>query len=390
MKPNKDPVTEATAVTPRDSALDGKKTETQMQRGSGVTIPSERRVTLHDISVATGLSLASISLALNDKAGVSSGTKQRVIDAARNLGYTHAAARSTRTFPVVSVIVERLPVAIISDPFNRPILQGLESEARRHDYRVAMEFVGPDDHPDDAHWTQGSTAGVIILGGGDLSTEWVQAAADSAIPTVMVDHYVPGLALPTVISDNLAGAHAITTHVLEMGHRRIGFIRGPSKYWSLNERLAGFMLALQQADIWLDQRLMPPRVSHSEEKGYGEMGILLDLPDPPTAVVVVSDKAAIGAYRAANERGLLIPDDISIVGFDDLEVARALHPPLTTVHISGEEMGRVSFERLRHLIDGNESVLSRQIKWTIPTSLVIRRSVRRLEQAAYPQPVTSS
>jgi LacI family transcriptional regulator len=193
----------------------------------------------------------------------------------------------------------------------------------------------------------------------------------------MVDNVVPGLDLPAIVPDNLAGAHAVTRHLLKMGHRRIGFIRGPSKYWTLSERLAGFMLALQQEGIWPDEELMPPRVSHSEEKGYGEMLMLLDLAKPPTAVVAVSDKAAVGAYRAAHERGFSIPHDISIVGFDDIEVGRALNPPLTTVHVPGEEMGRVAFERLRHLIEDGETPLSRQITWTIPTSLVLRGSVAR-------------
>src|SRR4051812_14267142 len=226
---------------------------------------SRGRVRLQDIAEVTGLSLGSISLALNGKDGISTETRQRVQDAARNLGYERSAPRAAQSPPTVSVVVERLPITPTSDPFNRPILQGLEAAARRHGYRVAMEFVGPEDHPNSGQWTHGSTAGVIILGGGDLSSEWVQAAVKSAIPVVMVDHVIPGLDLPAVISDNLSGAHAITKYVLEMGHRRIGFIRGPSKYWTLSERLAGFMLALQQAGVWLDQALMPPRISHSEE-----------------------------------------------------------------------------------------------------------------------------
>lgn len=333
------------------------------------------RVRLRDIADATGLSLASISLALNDKEGVSLENRQRIVDIARELNYERPTARARQGAATVTAIIERLPVAIAADPFNRPILQGLEAAARRHGYRVAMEFAGPDDHPDTGAWRAGSTAGVIVLGGGDLSAEWVQAAVDSAIPVVMVDHVVPGLELPAVISDNLAGAHEMTRYLLGMGHRRIGFIRGPSKYWTLSERLAGFMLAMQQAGVWPDQELVPPRVSHSDFKGYGEMSRLLDLADPPTAVIAVSDKAALGAYRAAHERGLVIPCDVSIVGFDDIEIARALNPPLTTVRVPGEEMGRVAFERLRHLIVGEESTLGRRIKWTIPTSLVIRESV---------------
>jgi LacI family transcriptional regulator len=344
----------------------------------------KRRVKLQDIADATGLSLATVSLALNDKDGVSRANRQRVVEVARDLNYERPNLRSRQALPTVAVIIERLPVSIASDPFNRPIVQGLEAAARRHGYRIAMEFVGPDDHPESGHWTRVATAGVIILGGGDLSPEWVQAVAAATIPVVMVDHVVPGADLPAVIPDNLAGAHAITKYLLEMGHRRIGFIRGPSKYWTLSERLAGFMLALQQAGVWIEQDLMPPRVSHSEEKGYGEMRLLLDLPQPPTAVVAVSDKAAVGAYRAAQERGLTIPGDISIVGFDDIELARALNPPLTTVHVPGEELGRMSFERLRLLIEGAESALARQIKWTIPTSLVIRGSVARC--ASDPRP----
>ena len=264
-------------------------------------------------------------------------------------------ARSRQALATVSVIIERLPVSIASDPFNRPILQGLEAAARRHGYRVAMEFVGPEDHPDIGHWAQVRRPASSSSAAVTSSPGWVQAAADSAIPVVMVDHVVPGLDLPAVVSDNLAGAHAMTRYLLEMGHRRIGFIRGPSKYWTLSERLAGFMLALQQAGVWPDQNLMPPRVSHSEEKGYGEMLLLLDLPEPPTAVVAVSDKAAVGAYRACTRARPVDPAMTSRSSDSTTSrSARALNPPLTTVHVPGEEMGRVSFERLRHLIEGDE------------------------------------
>lgn len=339
------------------------------------------RVTLQDISKATGLSLGSISLALNGKDGISAETKQRVVEAARTLGYERASVRLSKTLPAVSVIVERLPVAPTSDPFNRPILEGLEATARSFGYRIVMEFVGSGDDPEMGHWRQGSTAGVIILGGGDLSPEWVRAAVETHLPVVMVDHVIPGIELPVVVADNLGGAHAATRHLLEMGHRRIGFIRGPSKYWTLSERLAGFMLAMQQAGLRSGDELIPARVSGSDEKGYWEMRALLDLDEPPTAVFAVSDKAAVGAYRAVHERGLSIPRDISVVGFDDIEVSRALIPPLTTVHVSGEIMGQVAFDRLRGLIEGTETLRSSQIKWTVPTRPVLRGSVARLTGA---------
>jgi LacI family transcriptional regulator len=137
------------------------------------------------------------------------------------------------------------------------------------------------------------------------------------------------------------------------------------------------MLAMQHAGRWPQEELVPPRVSHGDEKGYGEMQHLLDLPAPPTAVFAVSDKTAVGAYRAVTERGLSIPGDISIVGFDDIELAGILNPPLTTVHVSGETMGIVAFERLRGLIDGAEQDMDGQMRWTIPTKLIERGSVAR-------------
>jgi LacI family transcriptional regulator len=109
------------------------------------------------------------------------------------------------------------------------------------------------------------------------------------------------------------------------------------------------------------------------------MQILLDLPEPPTAVFAVSDKTAIGAYRAALDRGLKIPNDVSIVGFDDIEMAQALNPPLTTAQVSGEVMGRVAAERLLNMIEvPGQDVSVTSIKWTIPTKLVKRGSVLRL------------
>jgi len=319
-------------------------------------------------------------MALNGREGVSGLTRRRIIDAARSLGYQRRTSRNPGGPSIVSVVIERLPVAPTSDPFNRPILVGLERSARQAGYRMALEFVGPGDEPEVGRWTRKATAGLVVLGGGDLSPDWVKAAADSDVPVVMVDHFVPGLELPTVVPDNICGAYSATRYLLEAGHRRIGFIRGPSKYWTLSERMAGYLLAMQQSGLKFDPDLIPPRISHSEEKGYGEMQHLLALDEPPTAVFAVSDKTAIGAYRAIMDRGLSIPDDISVVGFDNIGEARSLNPPLSTMHVPGETMGRMAFHRLLSLIsDGDLSDLN-PLKWTIPTQLIKRRSVRDLRE----------
>jgi len=340
-------------------------------------------VTLRNIAEQAGVSVGTVSLVLNEKKGIASATRLRVLDAARHLGYEQPARRPTANQQTINIIIERLPVAPTSDPFNKAILMGIDEVARRENYRVVFEFVSPADFLSVSHWERSSTAGLIILGGGDLSPQWVQAAVESSLPVIMVDHFIPDLELPAIVPDNFAGAYAATQYLLEMGHTRIGFIRGPSKYWTLGERHAGYMLAMQRAGLVLDPQLVPPRVSHGEEKGFGEMQLLLDLPEPPTAVFAVSDKTAIGAYRAATMRGLSIPEDISIVGFDDLLEAQVLHPPLTSVQVSGEIMGRVAVERLLSLVElpEQDATLS-SIKWTIPTRLVKRGSVRDLRKSS--------
>jgi DNA-binding LacI/PurR family transcriptional regulator len=317
-------------------------------------------------------------MALNRKNGIAESTRRRILDTAESLGYQRSAGRSSRDSSIISVVIERLPMSPTSDPFNRPILLSLETAARRACYRVALEFVGPGDEPQSERWTRDSSAGIIILGGGDLSPDWVRAAVGSNVPVVMVDHFVPSLDLPTIVPDNLGGAYAATQHLLDMGHKRIGFIRGPSKYWTLSERMAGYMLAMQQRGPGIDPELIPPRVSHGEHKGYGEMQHLLALRKPPTAVFAVSDKTAMGAYKAVLDQGLSIPKDVSIVGFDNIAEACSLNPPLTTVEVSGEIMGHMAIDRLLRLINGDNLRRTTILKWTIPTKLVERESVRDL------------
>ncbi len=336
-------------------------------------------VTLRDIADAAGVSMGTVSLVLNEKKGIASSTRQRVLDAAHMLGYEATARRIPTNNLTINIVIEHLPVVPTSDPFNKAILLGIDAVARSVGYRVVFEFVLPSYIPEVSHWERDSTAGLIILGGGDLSPEWVQAAVESRLPVIMVDHFIPDLELPTIVPDNFAGAYAATQYLIAMGHERIGFIRGPSKYWTLGERQAGYMLAMQRAGLGPDPELVPPRVSHGDEKGFGEMQSLLNLAVPPTAVFAVSDKAAVGAYRAVKERGLSIPADVSIVGFDDVDEACLLQPPLTSVRVSGKAMGQVAAERLLSLIElADQDTTISSIKWTIPTKLVKRDSVRNL------------
>ncbi len=339
---------------------------------------SNGKPTMRDIALQADVSLTTVSLVLNGRPGISPETRQRVMSAASELGYQGPVRRTTGAQETIGLLIEHLPTAPSRDPFNRHIVTSIQAEARRAGYRVTIEFSDADDEPQVGHWAGGWAAGVLVVGGGDLRPEWVATALEAKLPVVVVDHFIPGIEVATVVSDNFAGANAITNYLLDAGHERIGFLRGPSKYWTLEERKGGYLAALQRAGVPLDSSLIPRRVSHGDEKGYGETLALLDLPRPPSAIFAVSDQTAVGAYRAIASRGLIVGQDISVVGFDDIEVARLLSPPLTTVRNSGSLLGRVAFDRLLGMLQGNGMTTDVAIKWTVPTHIVERESVRRI------------
>ena len=333
--------------------------------------------TMRDIADIAGVSMATVSLVLNGKRGISEPTRNRVLEVARDLGYD-TGRRSNGSAETISILIEHLPTSPTSDPFNRFVLASVEAEARKAGYRTVIEFATERDGPVAGHWAGNWAAGVLILGGGDLNPEWIGTARDAGLPIVLADHFIPGVSLPTVVPDNFAGAYAMTRYLIDAGHERIGFLRGPAKYWTLEERRGGYLLAMQQAELGPTADLVPPRISHGSEKGYGETLALLDLAEPPTAIFAVSDQAAVGAYRAVMSRGLVVGQDISIVGFDDIEVAKMLTPPLTTVRNSGTDLGRVAIIRLLGMMRDEDLMIDPPIKWTIPTRIIERQSVRKL------------
>ena len=179
---------------------------------------------------------------------------------------------------------------------------------------------------------------------------------------------------PSVGATNWAGGLAATDHLLSLGHRRIGAITGPAGYLCSRARIDGYRSALDRLGAQFD----PLLVRHGDfqhEGGFVRGGELLDLAEPPTAIFAGSDQQALGVYEAARQRGLRIPQDLSVVGFDDLPAARWVSPPLTTVRQPLADMGRVAAEMLGSLIDG---VPLRGQRVELATELIVRESTARL------------
>lgn len=336
--------------------------------------PRGRSVTMKDIAEVAGVSPATVSLAINQKAGITEETRQRVLDMAKRLNYKkRPRRRSTGDGNLLALVMEELPIPVFTDSFCGAIISGIDDAAKAAGYHMVLAIVKPGNGAEveiPSVIASGEASGAIVLGGGDLDDEFLIRLAAEAESVVLVDNYVYGQPLPCVLANNVEAGFLATEHLLSLGHGRIGFIQGSPKYKPLNERLLGYFLALRQANIEFDSELIPPRVSHGREKGRKEMEALLGLTDPPTAVVCASDQTAFNAMQVIRQAGLSIPKDISIIGIDDIAEAAMQDPPLSTVHIPRQEMGATAAK----LLICSEDVIDSRHQLVLGTWLVVRDS----------------
>jgi LacI family transcriptional regulator len=215
--------------------------------------------------------------------------------------------------------------------------------------------------------TRGLADGILLI----LPTNadaYLEGLQRQGFPYMLVDHQGSGDYRRSVRSTNHQGAFDAVRHLIDIGHRRIGHITGELSVGAASDRLAGYRAALMMAGLPVDPALVVPGNFH-QTTGYSGAQALLSLPEPPTAIFVGNDHMAFGVMEAARVRGLRIPEDLSIIGFDDIPQALIVHPPLTTVKQPLEQMGRVAAETLLRLIDGDEDVVTQVV---LPTELILR------------------
>ncbi len=220
--------------------------------------------------------------------------------------------------------------------------------------------------------------GLLIRTPTDIDAVIPDLLEDAGVPYVIVKRYVPGRPSNCVISDHVAGSWLATTHLLSLGHRRVGFVCATQSAVLSRDRLAGYCKALDAQDLPCDDALIRAEADFSAESGYRAVAALLRLTHPPTAIFVASDTMAVGAYDAVRDCNRIIPDDIAIVGYDDLSLATLLRPALTTVRTSRYDFGRLSAELLLGLIEGRKRAPQQQV---IPPMLIVRESATRTHPA---------
>jgi DNA-binding LacI/PurR family transcriptional regulator len=318
---------------------------------------------MRDVAALAGVSLSTVSLVINGKSGVSPDRRGRVLQAINELGYPHggrlAAPPETRVF---GLLMESLSEASRSEGFYTRIVSGIEDTAYELGYQVLLHVYRPDIDPlDSLRELMGREIdGLIIANDGDVTPKVIRKITEAGVPMVLVENY-QSFPIHSLTADNFTAGRVMTEYLISLGHRRIGGIGGPFKYSSLSDRIRGHQIALVEHGIPIDLSLLPQPVSGNPRKGYVQMQQLLSLPELPTAVFAVSDRAAFGAMDAIKDAGLRIPDDISVVGIDDIRDSAYSTPPLTTFSVPKYDLGRTAVFVLHDLISGKAIPPSRTV-----------------------------
>ncbi len=334
-------------------------------------MPEPERVTIRDVAARAGVSVATVSKVVNRRYGVATTTYAKVQSVIDELGYESSiVARSLRNARtnVLGVLVSDI------EPFSAELLKGAARAIRHTGYELVV-YSGAGGSADKVGWESRALTRLsgTLIDGAVLVTPTVIARSFGA-PVVAVDPHTGREDVPTVVSDNRHGAAVATEHLLGLGHRRIGFVGGRLDLESARLRELGYRDALGHAGIDVDPALL--RDGDYEEGPSARAGDqLLGLPDPPTAILAANDVSALAVMTVAQQRGLRVPDDLSVVGFDNIPEGALAEPPLTTVHQPLQEMGERAVELLVQLLAGS---IPEQRHETLPTRLIVRRSTARL------------
>lgn len=337
---------------------------------------ARKRVTSHDVAKLAGVSRTTVSFVLNDVPHVQipEETRRRVFDAAEHLGYRpDAAARSlaTRQTHTLALVLYQSADRIVGDAFLANVVRGLSEVAQQRGFRLLLhpfEEIGKSEAY--VSLVLENRIDGLVVSGPRSDDEQLPKLREDGFPLVLLGQ-LNGADIHFVDVDNTAAAHRAVSHLIQLGHTRIGLItNAPLEYTASADRWRAYRQALTEAGLPYDESIV--RYGNFDaHSGYQAMEEFLALPRPPTATFIASDEVATGALAALHEHGIAVPEEMAIVGFDDIPVARYLVPSLTTVHLPAYELGLRAADMLIRIIQGKE-IADRGI--LLDTELIIRES----------------
>lgn len=334
---------------------------------------------MKDIAKMAGVSVGTVSHVLNETAPVREAMRKRVLDAVRAAGYQPSqlarGLRRDKTNMIGMIIPD------ITNPFFPAVVRGAEDVAFSNGYRLILCNSDNNHSKELIHMNELRTylpAGLIVIPSNfsDLATQ-AESYRQAGTGVVCIDRLPKNWMGDSVTADNEAGAYKATGHLIQLGHVRLAMIAGPLHLTNAKERLEGFRRAMKEAKLSLSPEYVQ-ETSFDQTGGFTKALVLLRLIPRPTAIFAANDMIALGALLAVREAGLRCPQDISIMGFDDLDLAKLTNPPLSSVSQSGYQLGTTA---ARVLLDRKAGDTSPAKHIILETSLTLRSSVAPPERA---------
>ncbi len=330
-------------------------------------------VTIVDVAKEAGVSYSTVSRVVNNKTYVKAETRARVMRAMTRLGYQ--ANLQARSLAGGHSNVIGLLVTDLTTQYMGEIVRGIDEVLTAHQYELMLYTTHRKKAKESAYvnmMARGLADGLLIV----LPREpeaYLRSLRQRNFPYVLIDQFGIDETDLSITAANRDGGYEATSHLIALGHRRIGLITGWMDMISAVHRLEGYRAALADHQIAYDESLVF-QGDFTQESGFRGANALLDLPDPPTAIFGLNDMTAVGVMDAVRDRGMRVATDISIVGFDDIPMAALLNPPLTTIRQPLQDMGRIATTLLLDRIREPEQEKSSVV---LPTELVVRGSTAR-------------
>lgn len=331
--------------------------------------------TIREVAESAGVSYATVSHVINNTRVVTQETRERVLAAMAALNYRpNALARSLRQGKTNTL---GLVLPDSANPFFAEISRGIEDEAFKKGYSVFFCNTELDTQRELFYvdvLSKKQVDGIIFVAVGDQADS-LDFLLRQNMPVVMIDRDLPNVQVDAVLTDHQLGGFLATQHLIELGHKRIACIAGPSTITPSAERMTGYRKALEQANLPYDEKMII-RGDYHAQSGMEITNAILKMDPRPTAIFALNDLMALGALRAAAEAGCSVPRDLAVVGYDDLELAKFTTPPLTTIAQPKKEIGIQAISLLVDRISRKSLSPSRLI---LAPELIVRRSTKELD-----------
>ena len=331
---------------------------------------------IKDIAVAAGVSPGTVSNALNDRKGVSGEKKELIIKMATEMGYFKNNSKREEANKIIKLIVYKKHGFIVSDtPFFSSLIQGIEMQCKDQGYDLQISHIFHDDNEVYDCLRQSNISGIILLAT-EMDYEDLKLFECPYVPLIILDNYFENLDFNYVLINNTRGAYKAVSYLAENGHKDIGYLQSSIAINNFFKRSEGYHDALKHHGL-VENPNFVLKLEPTLEGSYKEMKAILQKENIklPTAFFADNDIIAFGAIKALKEKGLKLPKDISIMGFDDMPFCEISSPRLSTIQVHKDYMGKVAVARLMEIIKDNDGI---KRKVEIDTELVIRNSVLEL------------